>query len=205
MRAAPADSCLSDGADGFPTLERVADHVVRIFVAQTQQYFAHLDAVTREVNVAEIDEGMKAAPVTVAAEWERLTAIKKDVGVTMMVQGKNGEQLVLVDAAAINRQRANANAAARTRTAQRRIRLTRVTITASRGPCSARKLHRPALVRSSPLLSPTYSAKIRSNCLMSLNVATPATALRVSVVKMRCTAARSGSYETPGTCRSDQR
>jgi hypothetical protein len=73
-------------------------------IEDLKRLFNELDTVTREVNVAQIDEGMKAAPVTVAADWERLTAVKKDVGVTMFVQGRNGEQLVLFDAATINRE-----------------------------------------------------------------------------------------------------
>lgn len=73
-------------------------------VDDLRRLFIDLDARTREVTAAQID-GLELPAGTAPADFGRLKAqAKAEAGLTMFVNGRNGEQIILHSAAAITRE-----------------------------------------------------------------------------------------------------
>jgi hypothetical protein len=73
-------------------------------IEDLRRLFIDLDALTREVTSVQID-GLQQPANTTPADFNRLKEkAKREAGLNMFVQGKNGEQVVLHSAAAITRE-----------------------------------------------------------------------------------------------------
>ena len=73
-------------------------------IEDLRRLFIDLDALTREVTSVQID-GLKQPANTTPADFKLLKEqAKREAGLNMFVQGKNGEQVVLHSAAAITRE-----------------------------------------------------------------------------------------------------
>ena len=73
-------------------------------IEDLRRLFIDLDALTREVTSVQID-GLQQPANTTPADFSRLKEqAKREAGLNMFVQGKNGEQVILHSAAAITRE-----------------------------------------------------------------------------------------------------